>query len=418
MMNGGMGLAIKRGGVPLKKALSLLALALLLAAGCSSRSTSSDSSDDGDFIVTVLTDSLLPLEGVTIEGGIDWDAYSVKTNSAGAATLPASAEGGAAYLRLDNYFPATKTIWRNWTYTLKATPRRLRKLGAVAGEGIRFQAGLVATLEYPGNYHLYAYDSQTVSEVATAQLAAVYVRDFRVAGDTLWLVTNADGVYAYSLADPYQPQLLYHLATPGNNRHVAVKEGILVLSNWDETNSVGVYSFAADGSFQELARFGDIYVYSVDFLGDDLVLTGANGNGYDLPEIYDLSDPANPALVYRNIETEYGSGVLYGTQFIVTPESVSSAHKRLDLMNPAAPVVLGSFMSDSGLLSITSDTSAIGGYGSVYSEFASVLQGDLTSGFATQGMVLKGLPIMDNSIHCAAPPYYVINKGLWILEDR
>ncbi|NTV79985.1 MAG: hypothetical protein HGA24_00980, partial [Candidatus Aminicenantes bacterium] len=40
-----------------------------------------------------------------IEGGVDWDAFWVKTDANGQATLPASAWNQDAVIHLDNHIP-------------------------------------------------------------------------------------------------------------------------------------------------------------------------------------------------------------------------------------------------------------------------------------------------------------------------
>ena len=102
------------------------------------------------------------------------------TNELGIAALPRTAMDQPGYLYLDGFFPSTATMRLNGRYTLGATPRRLRLIGDVEGKAVRFTAGLLSTLEYNGNYHLYAYDEQTVTEAETAaiRLAASSIRDF------------------------------------------------------------------------------------------------------------------------------------------------------------------------------------------------------------------------------------------------
>ncbi len=384
---------------------------ILLGTGCKVGPSSVD--DGGSFIVSVSTPSNAPLEGVKISGGFDWESYSVTTNELGIAALPRTAMDHPGYLYLDGFFPSKATMRFNGRYTLEATPRRLRLIGSVEGKAVSFTAGLLSTLEYDGRYHLYAFDEQTVTEAETAavRLAASSIRDFCLVGDTLWLATHSNGVFAYSLADPYAPLLLIHLAIPGTNYKLAVGEGLIAVGNFGNSNAIGIFSYAADGSFTELSRFGNYYVGSIAFIGDYLVVSSASSNNQ--PDIYDLSDPASPVLVYQNLTTDTFIGFVYGNQFIMSPVSAATPHKRLDLTVPAAPIAAADFVSDSSLIRITGETSAIGKYGS----YVSFLQGNFADGFTTQAL-MPDMEFTTNGLNYSYPPYYVIDDGLRILEAR
>ena len=211
------------------------------------------------------------------------------------------------------------------------------------------------------------------------------------------------------------PLLLVHLAIPGTNAHLAVEEGLIAVSNFGSSNAIGIFSYTADGSFSELARLGDYYVGSMAFIGGYLVVSYSTGN--DQPYIYDLSDPASPVLAYRNITTDTFKGFVYGNQYIMSPLSASIPHRRLDLTAPAAPLAAADFVSDSPLLRITGESSAIGAYGTLLTSYVSILQGNFAEGFTTQALV-PDLDFTLNGLNCAYPPYYVIDGGLRILEDR
>ncbi len=400
----------------MKKFWLLIAFSSLISAGCNINSTGEDPDADS-FSVRILTSAGNPLSGAVIEGGIDWESFRSVTDSRGFASLPFYAKGEGAIVHLDNYFPRVVTLRWPYVYRLTPTPKKLRALGSVTGWAVRFDSGRLVTVDYHGGYHLYAYDPQGIAEIASAEVPPT-IKQTQVIGDTLWLSTHDDGVYAYSLADPLHPQALLHLAIPGNCPTFALRDHLIVVGNYDEEDSLGVYVFEPDGSYQELARFGNYYVSSIAFVEGYLVVTNFNNSR---PKIYDLSEPANPVLVYDGAEPEYWTGFLFGTQYILIPKldfiGENTTYKRLDLTNPASPQAAGFFQGDAQLIAIADAATAVGRY-HVMDMAVSVLQGSLTAGYTTTAIVSDD-PINDfNEFGGYSPPYYIINHRLWILEDR
>ncbi len=397
----------------MKRVWLFVAVVSLLTSACTPTSPG-ENPETGAFTAKVTSASGIALEGAAIEGGVDWESFSVKTDPLGKAVLPAYAGLQGAVIHLDNYFPILVTLKRPYTYALTPAPRRLKPLGGVSGAAVRFETGHLTTVDYNGGYHLYAFDAAGVAEIATAQLASKAIKQTRMIGDTLWLATHEDGIYACSLADPYNPQMIQHLAIPGNSAVFALNGSIAAVGNFEDQDSVRVFSFQADGSFQELARFGDYYVASLEFLGDYLVVA----NYYNShPKVYNLSDPANPVLVYNGTEPDYWYGVLSGTQFVLNPRARNSDHKRIDLANPASPQIAGIFPADSELLSFLGTTMAVGRYNLVGSA-VTVLQGNFYSGYTTIAVVSGESIRLSNDFGGCSPPYFVIGNRLWILEDR
>jgi len=399
-----------------KKIWLLIAVFSLISAGCNITSSGEDPDKDS-FTVRVSTNSGSPLSGAVIEGGIDWESFEVVTDSRGIATLPSYAKGEEAIVHIDNYFPRGVTLRWPYVYRLTPTPKKLRALGSVTGLAVRFDSGRLATVDYHGGYHLYAYDAEGVSEIASAEVPPT-IKQTQVIGDTLWLSTHDDGVYAYSLADPFHPQALLHLAIPGNCPTFALRDHLIVVGNYNEEDSLGVYVFEPDGGYQELARFGDFHVSSIAFVEGYLVVT----NFYNShPKIYDLSEPANPVLVYDGAEPEYWTGFLYGTQYILIPKlefiGENTAYRRLDLTDPASPQAAGVFQADARLIAIADDGTAAGSY-HVRGAAISVLQGSLTAGYTTTAIVSDDSINDLNEFGGCSPPYFIIGHRLWILEDR
>ncbi len=402
-------------GSKMKKLWLAGALFSLVAAGC--QTSGGPAEAEGPFTVTVLTTSGVRLEGAVIEGGIDWDSFEIATNSEGLASLPDHARGVKAIIHLDNYFPLPVTLEEPFRYTLTPTPKTLRVLGNVEGSLVRVTPGRLATVDYYGTYHLYAVDDSGSAEIASANVPRT-VKQTQLIGDTLWLSTHEDGIFAYSLADPEHPLEQLHLDIPGYTPLFALRDNMIVVGGYAEVSALGVYRFEADGSFVEVSRFGDYYVSSIAFVEGYLVVTGyRNAN----PRVYSLADPSNPVLVSGGADPGYWSGFLYGHQYIQIPEwdqiTESSAFGWLDLADPLVPRRAGTVAADSRLIGIVDDATAIGYYYTMGNAL-SVLKGSLAAGFRTVALISEDPHYDLNEFGGCASPYYVISHRLWLLEDR
>lgn len=395
--------------------LAALLLCIVMA-GCQSGLTGEDPAE-GPFTVTVLKSSGEPLEGAVIEGGLDWDAFEVTTDSTGHASLPDHARGVKAVIHLDNYFPLPVTLKEPFRYSLTPTPKRLRLLGNVEGSVARFSPGRLATVDYHGKYHLYAFDEGGLAEIASAEVPRT-VKQIELSGDTLWLSTHEDGVFACSLADPEHPVEVLHLDIPGCTSLFALRDHLIVVGDYGNVLPLGVYLFAADGTFEETARFGDFYVSSIVFVEGYLVVTGYRDAH---PRVYALDDPSHPVLVYDGADPRYWSGFSYGNQYIQIPEWVDITENAvfgwLDLTNPAAPRPAGLVRADSLLISLIDDATAIGYYYTLGNAL-SVLKGNLVAGFRTAAVISEHPHYDLNEFGGCAPPFFVISNRLWVLEER
>lgn len=390
----------------------IMALASVIMMGCQIGSPPEHPSED-PFIVRVFTNQSIPLEGAVIEGGVDWHSFRVTTDLTGAATLPGYARGIEAIVHHDNHFPLAVTLKRPYEYELTPTPRKLRLLGDIKGWAVRITPGRVATVDYSGAYRLYAFDESGVSEITSVEVPRT-IKQTKLIGNTLWLSTHEDGVFAYSLADPEHPLRILHLDLPGYTPIFALRDNMIVVGNYSQESSLGVYLFEADGSFVETARFGDSYVASIDFLDEYLVVTGYHDA---VPNIYALHDPTRPVLVYKGAFPGYWSGILYGRRYIQIPRwnqiTTNIIHRRLDLTNPALPRYQGMVWADSRLIAVIDEVTAIGIYHNM-GLFCSVLKGNLAVGFRTEAIITRyGI----NEFGGCAPPYFVIGHRLWILEN-
>jgi hypothetical protein len=405
-----------------RRLIILLSVVVLLISECC-KTSSSEKHDEGPFEVRVLTPYWLPVAGVTITGGIDWTTYSVETDSNGIAVLPGSAYSQGALIYKNNFFPRYIESLLPSSYLIAQTPQQLRLIGDIAGWSIRFDASTIITVDYQGGYHVYSYNDQGISEIASAQIPST-IRDTQLHGDTLWFSTHEDGIYVYSLENPLNPQQLFHLDIPGYYGKFALKDGIVVVGQRYDPNPLRVYSYDTSGASQEIAQFGYYAVEDMAFIGNYLIvasMTFYNG----LPGIYDLSDPTNPSLIYEGVESNYRYGFLYNNYVILVPESdpdstkEDTVYKLINLYDPARLLDTGFFSADSRLLKIINDTTALGRH-NVWSGAISILSGDITQGFWTVAISTDN-PFVQVPFHefeGSYPPYFIIGEQLWKLEER
>jgi hypothetical protein len=393
----------------MKRAL-LLGMFAFLIAGCGKKGTSPKEL----FEVKVVGTEGRPVAGATIEGGMDWDFFHVKTDDRGIATLPGQAEGKRAEIYKTNYFPHIVQSLSATQYTLNSTPRQFRRIGDATGKAIRFDSGALLTIAYTGDYHVYSCGDQEISEIASAQLAR-NVKETKLRGDTLWFSTHQDGIYAYSLQNPLDPQQLFHLDISGYLGPFALKDTIIAVGDPWDPGPLRIFSYTTDGQCRELSSVRNYFVRQMVFSSNYLILVGGSES---LPTVFDLQDPANPRLVYNGLEWESETGFLFGQNLILVPRyghAVGTVDFRmLNLSDPSHPISAGEFSADSWLTEIVCDSLAVGSYYFRRSS-VSVLTGDLSHGFQTAAIVYEAYA--DGFGGCD-PPYFIMVSGLYKMEDQ
>jgi len=401
----------------IKKKVFFLTMIIFLVSGCE-KITSPEGQFEGQFKVKVYSSFWQPVAGATIEGGIDWEYFQVQTDSRGIAVLPGFARGQAAIIYRNNFFPRHVQSLSHPIYFIKPTPKQFKLIGEIAGWSILFDSETLITVDYQGGYHVYSYNDYGITEIAFVQIPKC-IRETQLHGDTLWFSTHDDGIYVYSLENPLNPQQLFHLDIPGYLGSFAIKDEIVVVGNpWDR-DLLRVYSCNSSGDYQEIANFGNYLVRKMAFISDYLIVIDYYDN---LPAVFDLQNPAEPYLVYNGVEPDFWSGFLYRNYLILIPlleliEEITY-YKLLDLSYPTNPLTTGYFSADSRLLEIINDTTAIGRYHS-YSGAISVLSGDITRGFKTDAIITDDTFLQSflHEFEGCTPPYFIIGKRLWKLED-
>ena len=398
------------------KKLIFLIIIISLCSGCEN--------DTGEFTVKVVTPDRQPVENATVSGCAGmWDYFGAQTDSRGIATLPDFALGERAGIQKTNFYPKVVHLFpyppsiTPFTYVITPTPKKLKLIGNIEGWIIHFDSQNLITIDRHGGYHVYASNDQSVSEIAFAQIAGD-IRKTEVHGNTLWFNSYNDGIYAFSLEDPLNPQLLFHLEIPGEHLQYTVKDNILVVGSLRDRGPIRVYTYNMNGEYQEIVQFGNHYCRELTFMSNYLILINWVD---DLYNIYDFQDPANPYLVNSIYESEYWFSCLYKNALIFHPsyeyvsyeylEDNAALYKLIDLTDPSTPTTRF-FLADSEIMAIINDTTAVG---RTYSyNVVSVLLGDFVSGFKTVSIVTED-PIEFGGY---APPYFVIAERLWKFEEQ
>jgi hypothetical protein len=400
----------------------LCAAVAATAAGCPG--ISPPESTKSPFLIYVTDSAGVPLEGVTLAGGVDWDAFAYVTDTDGVATILGRDEGRFAYATLDQYLPLSVNLTAG-TFVLTRAAKTLRRIGPVAGTALRFEAARLITLGYNGEYRVYSYDAAHVSETTARQLAPC-VRDFRIQGDNLWVATHNDGVYVYSVADPMVPRFLAHLLKDGYNKSVAVDGSLVAVTGFPgDDNPLRVYSYDAAWNFQLESEIPSFHGHVCAIRSGHLVATNpdwpyfqSTGITVNVPVVYDLFDPTNLVVAHSGAETDYRDGNLFGNRFVLVTHAPWTTQpppcKVLNLTDPANPVEIGTFTADCDFSALVSDTMITGIWPLAGRTGMAILEGDLQTQFSTTAVIYSqsGPP----EFHGYAPPYFVISDGLYILE--
>ena len=399
-----------------RKTAFLLIMLIFLCSGCED--------NPGEFTVKVVNPDWEPVEGADVSGCAGmWAFFGARTDSRGIAALPDFALGERAGIQKTNFYPKVVLLFpyppsiTPFTYVIAPTPKKLKLIGNIEGWIIRSDSQSLITVDRHGGYHVYDYSDQGVSEIAFARIAGD-IRKTEVHGTILWFNSYNDGIYAFSLEDPLNPQLLFHLEIPGEHITYAIKDNILVVGTLRDRGPVWVYTYTMNGEHQEIVQFGNYQCRELTFLSNYLILITFID---DLYNIYDFRDPANPLLVNSIYESEYWFNCLYKNALIFHPsyeyfgyeylEENPALYKIIDLTDPSTPTTRF-FLADSELIAIINDTTAVGR--TYRYNVVSVLSGDFVSGFKTVSIVAEH-PIKFGGY---APPYFVIAERLWKFEEQ
>ncbi len=360
--------------------------------------------------IRVVTPAGDPVVGAVIEGGLDWDYFSVRTNTEGWARLHARALNYGAVIFKNNFFPRMVPKLQETTYVLEPTPDSLVPIGRVSGSLVRFDESTLTTITYGGSYLVYTYSESSIHKVFSQSLPAVAIKHFTLKGDTLWLATHDDGIYVFSLYQPFAPRLLFHLEISGYLRHFEVMDSLLILSFLE--GPTRIYGYHPDGTWQEIATLSEQAFAALRVLQPWYVAGIAGGTAV----VYDLRDPHTPHIVWMETDPSLYSGLFDGDTLLLLManpwrSSPPYPYRAIDLSNPEAPVEVATFTAPKEIMAVFSDTLAVASSHEILS--VALLRGSLNSEFETTGVISE---VGVAAFQGAFPPFFLINGIFWKLR--
>jgi len=373
--------------------------------------------DNQTFEVIVLDTTEVPVEGATIEGGIDWGAFASTTNEKGVAILPKKAFKQFARIYKTNYLPLSISGLLDSTYRITHTIKKLNLIGQVEGKAVRFKQDELITLDYIGNYHVYNYNDNSLNEILNVKLneLAIAIRDIKLLGDTLWFSTHNSGIFCYLIENSTSPKFLLRLSIPGYLNAFVIKNSIIVIGEPFEPGPLRVFSFTENGTYKELSSINKYYVKKMKLIGNSVLIMGNNDC---LPSVFDISDPSNIKLQYNGLEPDYKDGLFFQNLAILTPQyaygNINIDHRVLDFTIPSNPQIKQRISADSWLTDFASPAIALGNY-YYHNQTVSILYKGELNRFNTVATVSDGTL---RGVGGTFPPYYLIGDRLWKLVDN
>ncbi len=374
------------------------------------------SSPGPDFSVRVTDHQGQPLEGAYIEGGMDWDYFRVVTDSRGKAVIPSHALYKSVTIYKNDLFSLRMPAMKPGEYQLMPTPNILYKIGEIEGDALIFDPHTIITVTYQGEYRVYDYGNDNLWELTLFELPH-QVKTFKLRGDTLWYSTHENGIFAYSLADPYNPIQLFHLEISGYIKSFALKDSLVAVarSNYD-FGYITLFSYSPDGSVNEFDQVDSVWAERMVIRSDYLI---AHREYSPHLKVFDLADPNHIQQVYSNTFDGYRKPIFHNdTLFLssIAGNDTTGIHilRAVDFTDPANPSDLFALNATGWIENIIDDSTAIGRYYYHY-EALCVFRRNLLGDFETIAIVSE---LGYREHRGCKPPYFIIGERLWKLAER
>jgi len=359
--------------------------------------------------VKVFTSAGAPITGARITGWIYTSFSSWSTDSLGIAHLPNEAKGHTFVISKDNYLPNFSDELQPGQYILHGAPVPLDSIGPVEGRGVFFDSSMLTTIVYQGTYNVYEHSDEGVQEIAVHNFP-VATRGFKVRGDTLWEVSHADGIFAYSIENPSNPDLLFQLDVPGYLWALEVIEDIVILGDSKDPGPLQFLEYNSEGQVVEVSSVQNIHCRKLSIIADHLIIRGVG-----ILYAFDIQDLANPQLSWsRTYQDVTDISFVIGSKMIWQKQEDSgwrcgTDYLILDLADPTQPPIEQEIYIQAYVDQVVGEHMLIGRLGYPVGSTV-ILNGDLESGYSIQSVVYRRTHYFNEGNFT---PYYLFGDILW-----
>lgn len=341
---------------------SVIPMVLLATSGLLG-SCGDDDHHGNDWIeVRVVSGENEPVAGAKLEGGFDWDWYSVTTDQNGMALLPAWATRHLPTITAANHFPFREEFSLQSAYQLMRTRLYLTQEADIDGDLIKSTTNEFCVVSYQGAYRHYRVDGDEVILQTEAQMAMAS-HDRVLRNDSLWRTTHDSGVFVYDISEMSNPRQVMHLPIPGYLWAIALDDSILYLADPWVDDSVRAYTWSDSSTYELVGTFGPAKSFSRLFMHRG-ALFGVYFGGLI---IWDVSEPAAGVQRFGSAHPYTADWCMRGDSLVLIPLVPLCCddyygYQILDVSDPMNPV-WGSTFHSNGLISrFINDSVAVGTY--------------------------------------------------------
>lgn len=384
----------------MRNKLAILLALLLAIISCSKNPTAIENSTTFDIVVkTEKEGTFIPVAGVTVFGGSDyWNYFSVTTDQNGIAKIPISARYGTALMCKDNFLPGKIEHLDTVAYYMAKTEDSLQVLGTIKGAAIKMTSDKIITIDGYGIYRVYSYSNSEVMLETCITLNDSFntLIKYKVYGETLWVSSDFQGLFAYSIAKEYSPAFINKIAYTDIILAFAVKDSLVA---YKQDFQLSIVSLGSSGQVQLLSQLGNVSVRDIEIIGNYLYLLG----GFSWPKIYDISNPASPVLLNDFMEPECWGGFFHEDKLFLGPLSFDvvddinpATYKVKDISTPSTPVDYSVFGAGGIICGILNDTLAYG-HSNIVSDNGFIFKGTPDHGYSVVASLSSSMSqSMDN----------------------
>lgn len=161
-----------------------------------------------------------------------------------------------------------------------------------------------------------------------------------VVGDTAYVCGYREGIHALDVTDPANLQFLGDF-DEHNLTYDAISDGDYVyIADWGKQFRVVDVTGGLDNPAIVYEASSGANGIAVDLMGDTVALGTYNTSPH--VRLYDVADPANPAMAGSTNVNGRGVDVMFGDNDQLHVADYTSGYTLLDIANPASPSALGS----------------------------------------------------------------------------